>query len=227
MITDALTYLADPAVWFPRLVEHVRITFVALAVALVVAIPLGLYVGETGRGATVLVGFTNAMRALPTLGLVTFLYLILRNTYSTAIIGLVILAVPPILAGTYAGLQACDDGVADAAEGVGMSRWQRLWQVKLPIALPILFGGIRNAVLQLVATATVAAYISLGGLGRLLIDGLAIQDYPQMVAGAVLTALLAIVLDLIIAGIQRVTVPTGVALTVAGATQSDKQGDDV
>lgn len=226
MITDALAYLADPASWLDRLLEHVGITFVALAFALAIGIPLGVYVGETGRGATVLVGFTNAMRALPTLGLVTFLYLILRNTYSTAIIGLVVLAVPPVLAGTYAGLQACDEGVTDAAEGVGMNRWQRLWQVKLPIALPILFGGIRNAALQLVATATVAAYIRLGGLGRLLIDGLAVQDYPQMVAGAVLTALLAIVLDLIFAGVQRAVVPTGVAMRVAGGTDSDTQGDN-
>src|SRR5699024_8810229 len=226
MLVAVFEYLTDPAFWLPRLLEHVRITIFALGLALVVAFPLGLYVGETGHGATVLVGFTNAMRALPTLGLVTFLYLILRDTYATAILGLVVLAVPPVLAGTYSGLQACDDEVTDAAMGIGMSRWQRLWRVKLPIATPILFGGIRNALLQLVATATVAAYIGLGGLGRLLIDGLAVQDYPQMLTGAVLTALLAIVLDLLFAAVQRATVPTGVALAAAGGTQSDTKGDN-
>jgi len=226
VIAAAVEYLLDPGFWLGRVVEHVRITFVALGLAILVAFPLGLYVGETGRGATVLVGFTNAMRALPTLGLVTFLYLILRDTYVTAVLGLVVLAVPPVLAGTYSGLQACDEGVTDAAQGVGMSRWQRLSRVKLPIATPILFGGIRNALLQLVATATVAAYIGLGGLGRLLIDGLAVQDYPQMLTGAVLTALLAIVLDLLFAAVQRATVPTGVALAAAGGTQSDTKGDN-
>ena len=225
MIADVLGILADPGNWLIRVLQHLEITFVSLGLALFLALPLGLYVGETGRGGTSLVGFCNGMRALPTLGLVTFLFLLLYETYPAAIIGLVILAVPPILAGTYAGVQACDEDVADAAEGVGMSRLQRLWQVKIPIALPVLLGGIRNAVLQLVATATVAAYIGLGGLGRLLIDGLAVQDYPQMVAGAILTALLAIVLDFVFAGIQRAVVPAGVALTAAAtAAQPGVEG---
>lgn len=218
MITDILGILADPSDWFFRVLQHLGITFAALAVALVIAFPLGLYVGETGRGGTVLVGFCNGMRALPTLGLVTFLFLLLYETYPAAIIGLVVLAVPPILAGTYAGLQTCADDVADAAEGMGMSRAQRLWRVKLPIALPVLLGGIRNAVLQLVATTAVAAYIGLGGLGRLLFDGLAVQNYPLMAAGAVLTAALAIVLDVVFAGVQRVVVPAGVARSAAGTT---------
>lgn len=107
-----------------------------------------------------------------------------------------------------------------------MSRWQRLWQVKLPIALPVLLGGIRNGVLQLVATATVAAYIGVGGLGRILLDGLAIYNYPQVIAGAILTGLLAIVLDFGLAGLQRAVVPTGVKLTSAGrAQQPVVQGD--
>lgn len=225
MIAEIVGFLADPGNWVFRVLQHIRITLVALVLALVVAFPLGLYVGETGRGATMLVGFTNAMRALPTLGLVTFLFLLLLQTYPAAIIGLVVLAIPPILAGTYAGLQACGEEVTDAAVGVGMSRSQRLWQVKLPMALPVLLGGVRNAVLQLVATATVAAYIGLGGLGRPLLDGLAVRDYPQMVAAAILTALVAVVLDLILAGVQRMIVPTGVALTVDAAGKSDKEGD--
>lgn len=226
MIADALTYLLDPSSWGFLVLQHLRITFLALGLAMLIALPLGLYVGETGRGSTFVVGFCNGMRALPTLGLVTFLFLLLWEAYPAAIIGLVILAVPPILAGTYSGVQACAEDVADAATGVGMSRSQRLWQVKLPIALPVLIGGIRNAVLQLVATATVAAYIGVGGLGRPIIDGLAVQDYAQMLAGAVLTALLAIVLDLAFAGMQRVVVPTGVALTAAAGTQPGAEGDN-
>jgi osmoprotectant transport system permease protein len=224
MITGLLNWFGDSAHWqgadgIPtRLLQHLGYTLLALAIALVIAVPLGLYVGHTGRGGVILVGAGNTIRALPTLGLVTFLFLIFTESETATIIGLVVLAVPPILAGTYAGLQATDKGVVDAAEGVGMTGWQRLWKVEVPISLPLVLGGIRNAVLQLVATAAVAAYVGLGGLGRFLLDGLAVLDYSQVVAGAILTTLLAIVLDLILAAVQRALVPKGVRLAAAAAS---------
>ncbi|QWF82287.1 ABC transporter permease [Amycolatopsis sp. CA-230715] len=217
-------YFTDSAHWqgeegIPnRLLQHLGYTGLALVIALVIAVPLGLYVGHTGRGGVVLVGASNTIRALPTLGLITFLFLLFTESGPVTTIGLVVLAIPPILAGTYAGVQATDHGVVDAAEGVGMTGWQRLWQVEVPIALPLLLGGVRNAVLQLVATAAVAAYVGLGGLGRYLLDGLAILDYSEVVAGAILTALLAIVLDLVLAGVQRALVPRGVRLAAAAAS---------
>ncbi|WP_206790168.1 ABC transporter permease [Amycolatopsis sp. MtRt-6] len=221
MITDLVRWFGDPAHWSgpggipQRLLEHVGYTALSLAIALVVAVPLGLFVGHTGRGGVALVSVGNAIRALPTLGLVTFLFLLFTESVTSTIIGLVVLAVPPILAGTYAGLQATDHGVVDAAEGVGMTGWQRLWQVEVPISLPLVLGGIRNAVLQLVATAAVAAYVGLGGLGRFLLDGLAILDYSEVIAGALLTTLLAIVLDLLFALLNRALVPRGVRLAAA------------
>jgi osmoprotectant transport system permease protein len=224
MIADLLNWFGDSAHWqgadgIPtRLLQHLGYTLLALVIALVIAVPLGLYVGHTGRGGVLLVGAGNTIRALPTLGLVTFLFLIFTESETATIIGLVVLAVPPILAGTYAGLQATDKGVVDAAEGVGMTGWQRLWKVEVPISLPLVLGGIRNAVLQLVATAAVAAYVGLGGLGRFLLDGLAVLDYTQVVAGAILTTLLAIVLDLILAAAQRALVPKGVRLAAAAAS---------
>ncbi|HEV7974245.1 ABC transporter permease [Amycolatopsis sp.] len=224
MITGLLNWFGDSAHWqgadgIPtRLLQHLGYTLLALVIALVIAVPLGLYVGHTGRGGVILVGAGNTIRALPTLGLVTFLFLIFTESETATIIGLVVLAVPPILAGTYAGLQATDKGVVDAAEGVGMTGWQRLWKVEVPISLPLVLGGIRNAVLQLVATAAVAAYVGLGGLGRFLLDGLAVLDYSQVVAGAILTTLLAIVLDLILAAVQRALVPKGVRLAAAAAS---------
>jgi osmoprotectant transport system permease protein len=181
-------------------------------------VPLGLFVGHTGRGGFALVSVSNAIRALPTLGLVTFLFLLFTDSLIATVIGLVVLAVPPILAGIYAGLQATDHGVVDAAEGVGMTGWQRLWQVEVPISLPLALGGIRNAVLQLVATTAVASYVGLGGLGRFLLDGLAILDYSEVIAGALFTTLLAIVLDLLFSLLQRAVVPKGVQLAVAAAT---------
>jgi osmoprotectant transport system permease protein len=224
MITDLFRWFGDPAHWSgpdgipQRLLEHLGYTLLALVIALVIAVPLGLFVGHTGRGGVALVSVGNAIRALPTLGLVTFLFLLFTESVTSTIIGLVVLAVPPILAGTYAGLQATDHGVVDAAEGVGMTGWQRLWKVEVPISLPLVLGGIRNAVLQLVATAAVAAYVGLGGLGRFLLDGLAILDYSEVIAGALLTTLLAIVLDVLFALLNRALVPKGVRLAAAAAT---------
>jgi osmoprotectant transport system permease protein len=229
VIGDIVGWFTDPANWqgqqgaLDRLLQHLGYVLGALLVAAVVALPVGLFVGHTGRGGVVLVGAANIIRALPTLGLVTFLFLLFTDSLVAAVIGLVVLAIPPILAGTYAGLQAVDDHVVDAAEGMGMRGRQQLWQVELPIALPLIIGGVRNAVLQLVATAAVAAYVGLGGLGRFLLDGLAVFDYAEVVAGAVLTAVLAIVLDLALAGLQRAVVPRGVRLSAqasAAATRS-------
>ncbi|MFI5608803.1 ABC transporter permease [Amycolatopsis sp. NPDC051903] len=224
MIGDVFGWFFTAANWQgpdgigTRLGEHVAYVVFALLIAVVIAFPLGLWVGHTGRGAVVLVGAGNAIRALPTLGLITFLFLLFTESTTATIIGLVVLAIPPVLAGTYAGLQAAEHDVVDAAEGIGMTGWQRLWQVELPIALPLVLGGIRNAVLQLIATAAVAAYVGLGGLGRFLLDGLAILDYTEVVAGAILTALLAIVIDLALAAVQRALVPKGVRLAAHAAT---------
>ncbi|AOS65401.1 ABC transporter permease [Actinoalloteichus hymeniacidonis] len=215
MIQGLFDWLGDPANWqgttgVPiRLVEHLVYCAIAIGLAAAIAVPLGLYIGHTGRGGVFLVGIGNAMRALPTLGLVTFLYLVLGGTQTATVVGLVVLAVPPILAGTYAGVQDVDRRVVDAASGVGMTGWQRLWQVEFPNALPLLFGGLRNAVLQVVATATVAAYVGLGGLGRLLLDGIREPDYSQVLASALLVALLALILDAVLATVQWLVVPRG------------------
>lgn len=201
-----------------RITEHLCYTVVAVLIASAIAVPLGLLVGHTARGGVALVGLANAMRALPTLGLLTFLFLLLRSQGVATLIALVGLAVPPVLAGSYAGVRSVDAGVVDAARGMGMTSAQQLWQVELPGALALLFGGIRTAVLQVVATTTVAAYVGLGGLGRLLLDGLRSGPggYPQMVAGALLTAGLALLLDLLLAGATRFAVPTGVRLAAVG-----------
>lgn len=224
MIAGLLAWLSNPAHWqgpdgIPlRVGQHVLYCLLAVAAASVVAIPLGMFVGHTGRGSVLLVGLSNAMRALPTLGLITFLFLLISGSQVSTLIGLTVLAVPPILAGTYAGLQDVDPGVVDAARGMGMTGWQRLFRVELPNALPLLLGGLRNAVLQVIATAAVAAYVGLGGLGRLLLDGLRILDYSEVLAGAILVALLAIVLDIGLAGVQRLLVPRGLRVAAAVAT---------
>ncbi len=223
IFSQVLAWFADAAHWrgpggVPvRIVEHLYYTAVTVLIASAIAVPVGLLVGHTARGGVLLVGLANAMRALPTLGLLTFLFLLFRSQGVSTVVALVVLAVPPVLAGAYAGVQGVESWVVDAARGMGMTSAQRLFQVELPGSLPLLLGGLRSAVLQVVATTTVAAYLGLGGLGRLLLDGLRSGDYPQMVVGALLTAGLAVMLDLLLAGVQQLAVPTGVRLSSASA----------
>ncbi|MBB5955218.1 osmoprotectant transport system permease protein [Saccharothrix tamanrassetensis] len=219
IFADAIAWLLDPVNWsgaksIPvRVGVHLLYCLGAVLGASLIAVPLGLYIGHTGRGGVLLVGSSNALRALPTLGLVTFLYLVMNGVQTVSVlIALVVLAVPPILAGTYAGIQDVDRGVVDAARGMGMTGSQRLWRVELPNALPLLVGGLRNATLQVVATASVAAYVGIETLGRPLLDGLRVLDYAQVVGGAVLIALLAVGLDLLLALAGKLVIPRGLRL---------------
>ena len=178
-----------------------------------------MLIGHTGRGSFVVVAIANSFRALPTVGLLTFFYILISphihgtgtaTYFIPSEIVLVLLAIPSMLTNTYAGIDAVDPAVRDAARGMGMRGGQVLWQVELPNALPLIFSGIRSSFLQVIATATVTAYVGLGGLGRYLIDGLAQQDYPQMASGAVLVAVLALLIDLLLAMVQRYTVSRGI-----------------
>lgn len=215
-------YLRDPAHWAgsdgipARIAEHLAYTLVTLGIAAAVAIPLGLWIGHTGRGRVLVVNVVNGMRSVPTLGLLYLAVMLLGPRLAgdvaflaPAIFVLVILAIPPILAGAYSGVESVDPQARDAAKGMGMSGGEVLLRVELPCAAPLLFSGLRSAALQVVATATIAAAVGVGGLGRLLIDGQAVRDYGQMAAGAVLVAALALVLDGTLALVQRLVVSPG------------------
>lgn len=210
VVSETIDWLSDSAHWSGddgvpnRLIEHIGYTAETIAIAGVIAIPIGLWIGHTGRFRSLAVGLTGAMRALPTLGLLTAIALYLGIGLTAPLVALVALAVPPLLAGAYAGLESVDRQTIDAARSMGMTEWQILSKVEMPLALPIIVGGIRSAVLQVVATATVAAYVGLGGLGRYLIDGQAVSDYAQMAGGSVLVIALALALDALFAGLQGV-----------------------
>lgn len=200
-ITEAIAWILDPAnawgsdgVW-ARSAEHLGYTLLAVAAACVIAIPLGYLVGHTRRGRGLVVVSSGAARALPTLGVVTLVGLVLGIGLVAPLVALVLLAVPSVLAGAYAGLEAIDPRTVDAARAMGMSEWQVLTRVEIPLGLPLLLGGIRSATLQVIATATLAAYVGAGGLGRFLFLGLKTQDYPQMLAAALLVVLIALILE--------------------------------
>jgi osmoprotectant transport system permease protein len=211
-------YLFDGANWHfggdasipDRIGQHLAYTVVALVVSAVIALPLGLLIGHTNRGAAVAIGLGNLGRSLPTFGLVLLLVTFVGVGVLPVLVALIVLAIPPILAQTYAGIRSVDRSAVDAAVGMGMRSRQVLLLAELPMALPLIMGGLRSALLQVCATATIAAYAGLGGLGRLLIDGLNRNDYAQIFAGAVLVALLAIVLDYSSAAVERAVVSPGV-----------------
>ncbi|MEV2192796.1 ABC transporter permease [Streptomyces phaeochromogenes] len=187
-----------------RLAEHLQYSLLATLVAAAIALPVGLLIGHTGKGAFLAINLASFGRALPTVGLVVLVFLASGLSMWPVYVALVALAVPSIVTNTYAGMTAVDRDVKDAARGQGMRWHQVLLQVELPLALPLIMTGLRLALIQVVATATIAAYVSFGGLGRYVFDGLAQRDLVQVLGGAVLVALVAVVLDLGLSGLQRV-----------------------
>ena len=212
-IHQALAYLFTAAHWVgpvglaARTCEHLEYTAMAVAASALVAIPVGLIVGHSGRGTVVVVSLVNALRALPTLGVLLLAVLLWGLDLMPAIVALMLLGIPPLLAGTYAGISAVDRAVVDAARSMGMGEMRVLLRVEVPNALPLILGGLRTATLQVVATATVAAYASLGGLGRYLIDGIKVRQFHIALVGALMVAALALILDAALAFAVWASVP--------------------
>ncbi|WP_280440794.1 ABC transporter permease [Nocardia brasiliensis] len=213
LFLDAWHYFTDGANWSgpagieTRIAQHLWYSFLTIALSAAIALPLGLVIGHTGRGSALLVGFANAMRALPTLGLLTFLVLLLGLGLIPPLLALITVGIPPLLAGAYAGIANVPADVVDASRAMGMTERQILFRVEVPNALPILLTGLRGATLQVVATATIAAYVNLGGLGRYIFDGISLYRYDRVLVGALLVAVLAMVLDGLLAFVVWVSAP--------------------
>ncbi|AIS01145.1 ABC transporter permease [Streptomyces glaucescens] len=191
-------FFSDSAHWHgydgipTRLLEHVQYTLMALGIAAAVGLPVGLLTGHTGRGGNTLALIATAARALPSFGLMVLMFVILGLGLAPVMIPLVVLAVPPVLVTTYEAMRSVDPAPVDAARGMGMSEAGVLLRVELPVALPLILSGLRSAAIQIVSTATIAAYVSFGGLGRYIVDGLYQRDYEKVVGGATLVAALAL-----------------------------------
>ena len=212
---ESLRWLAEPSRWsgpagIPlRTLEHLGYTALGVLLAALLAIPLGLAVGHTGRFKGLAVATAGAARALPTLGLVTLFALLIGIGLTAPLASFVILAIPSLLAGAYSAVESADRATVDAARAQGMTELQILTRVELPLGMPLLIGGVRGATVQVVATAMLAAYVGNGGLGRYIFQGLGSQNYPQMIAGSLLVIALALVLDLVLLLIQRLSTPRG------------------
>jgi osmoprotectant transport system permease protein len=217
VVNEVLAWLTDPAQWsgpdgIPvRTLQHLWYSLLATAIAAAVALPIGVYIGHTGRGAIFAVNLTNLGRAIPSLGIIILMFTIFGFGIAPILVTLFALAIPPIVTNSYIGVHSVDPDVRQAAEGMGMRGRQVLWQVELPMAMPLIMAGIRTSAVQVVATATLAAFVGLGGLGRYLIDGLAQRNLAEVVGGAILVAVLSLLTELVLGRVQTLVVSKGLA----------------
>ena len=217
IVNEVLAWLTDPAQWsgpdgIPvRTLQHLWYSLLATAIAAAIALPIGVFIGHTGRGALVAVNLTNLGRAIPSLGIIILMFTLVGFGVIPILVALIALAIPPIVTNSYVGVSSVDRDVREAAEGMGMRGRQVLWQVELPVAMPLIMAGVRTSTVQVVATATLAAFVGLGGLGRYLIDGLSQRDLPQVVSGAILVAVLSLLTELVLGRVQSLVVSPGLA----------------
>ncbi len=198
---DLAAWFTDPAQWqgpagIPtRVLEHLQLSAIAVLAAIVIAVPIGLLIGHTGRGGLLAVSVANVGRAIPSYALLLVGFTIFGFGFQAPFLTLLLLTIPPVLTNTFVGVREVDRDTVEAARGMGLSGMQVLRRIELPLALPLMLGGIRTAAVQAVATATLAALIAGGGLGRYVVDGFALRDEAQLLGGAVLVALLAILTE--------------------------------
>lgn len=220
-LADVASWLADAAHWegprgIPvRIGEHILMSVVPMAFALAVALPVGVFIGHTGRGAAATINIANIGRALPSLAIIVgVLPFALRAGWGLGfwptVAALTVLALPPIIINTYTGFRGVDRELLDAARGMGMHSWQLITRVELPMAAPVLLAGVRIAAVQVVATATLGAVVASGGLGRYIIDGIARRDHPEVFVGALLVVLLSLTTELGFNAFQRLMVSPGI-----------------
>ncbi|HWH25657.1 MAG TPA: ABC transporter permease subunit [Pseudolysinimonas sp.] len=206
----------SPAI-FQRLIETLQLCGVSVLIACVIAVPLGILIGHSGRGRTAAILVSNVARALPTLGLLSILILLIAVNAVPVVVVLVILGIPPMLAGVYAGFESVNRDTIDAARATGFREWQIITRIEIPLSAGLLVGGLRSTALQIVATSTVAAYFLPIGLGAYLANGIASRDDVQLVAGAILVTALCLLVDGVLAIVQRLVAPRG---SSRGATDS-------
>lgn len=221
-------WLTDPANWqgsdgIPnRIFEHVWYSLAATAVAVAIALPVGLALGHTGRGGQLAINVSNVGRAIPSFGIIILAFILAGIGFIPVLIALVALAIPPIITNSYVGIRAVDPEIREAAAGMGMTGAQILRRAELPVAMPLVMAGIRTSAVQVVATATLAAVIGLGGLGRYIISGFSQQDTPQVLGGAILVALLSLATEAGLGAVQRAVVSKGLAQRNAEAAVAAK-----
>ena len=225
LLIDTLRWFADPAHYQGsdavqvRILEHVELSGLAVLVAAAIALPIGLTLGHTGRLAFVAVNVANLGRAIPSLALLAFalpvaIALGLGLGFWPTLFALIPLAIPPIVTNTYVGIRNVDRGVIEAARGMGLGELAILGRIEVPLALGLVLAGARTSAVNVVATATLGAVVASGGLGRYIVDGLALREYDRLLAGALLVAGLAILVEVAFGAVERWAASPGVRAEV-------------
>jgi osmoprotectant transport system permease protein len=215
ILGSVITWFSSPAHWTGpdgvpiRLLEHVQISAAALAVATLVALPAGIALGHLHRFGNVAINISNVGRAIPSFAILVIAFQIFGLGNLPAFTALTLLAIPPMLTNSYIGVRDADPEVLDAARGMGMRERRVIFGVEVPLAIPLIMAGIKTSAVQVIATATLAAIVAGGGLGRYILDGLGQRDDTQVFAGAVLVAVLAIAVEMSLTGLEQVLVPRG------------------
>jgi osmoprotectant transport system permease protein len=210
MLYDAWAYiLKNPTVFQNALVTHLWLSVTALIVGTLIALPLGVALARRPHTALVVINFASMLRTVPSLAVLAIMLPILGTGFLPCVIALTIYAVPPVLINAYTGIRQVEPDIIDAANGMGMTRFQIVRRIELPMAVPVIFAGIRTAAVQVVAGATLAAFIGGGGLGDFITAGIAIMDSSRLLVGAIPVALLAIATELLFGGMQRALTSRG------------------
>jgi osmoprotectant transport system permease protein len=209
VFVDALGFIVDERrLILEKTWEHLQLSGAAMAVAIVLALPLGVVLGHLHRGSFVAINLANVGRALPSLAVIALGLIFLGIGFTNVVFALVVLAVPPILTNAYVAVDSVETDVVEAARGMGMSGWAVARKIELPLALPLIFAGIRTAVVFVVATATIAAVAGGGGLGDIIVNRAA-YDLEGVVGAAICVSLLALAADALLGLVQRLLTPAG------------------
>ncbi len=226
LLGEVLAWFTDPANWTGRpgipnrTFEHVWLSGLTVLVGAAIALPIGMAIGHTGRGAFLAVSVANLGRALPSYSLLLIFFTFFGVGFATAFPALLVLTIPPILTSTYVGVKEVDRDMVEAGRGMGMTEFQLLRRVELPMALPVMLAGVRIAAVQVVATATLAALVGGGALGRFIVDGFGLQQDDQLVGGAILVAVLALATERSFTLLERRLVSPGLRAASAGVPLS-------
>ena len=224
-LANVIRWFLDPLHWsgpdgIPiRLVQHIQLSAECVLIGVLIALPIGILLGHYGRFGNLAINVSNVGRAVPSFGILVIAFQVFGLGDLPIIISLTALAIPPMVTNSYVALREVDPDVKEAARGMGYREFAQIIRVELPLAVPLIMAGVRTSAVQVVATATLAALIAGGGLGRYVIDGLDQQDYTKLFAGAVLVALLALATELALAAVERVLVPPGIRLLRAPVAQ--------
>src|SRR6202165_3694563 len=224
-LANVLRWFLDPVHWSgsdgipTRLVQHIQLSAECVLIGALIALPIGILLGHYGRFGNLAINVSNVGRAVPSFGILVIAFQIFGLGDLPIMISLTALAITAMVTNSYVALREVDADINEAARGMGYREFAQVLRVELPLAVPLIMAGVRTSAVQVVATATLAALIAGGGLGRYIVDGLARSDNPRLLAGALLVAALALGTELLLAGLQRVLVPRGIRLLKAPVIQ--------